>query len=124
MARVKSYQTAAARRQEDPLVLEIDGVVLRCLPVVDIVDLAPIVEAMDRSEAVDEDGIKIGRAAEQIKNLRELLARYIVEEDHPAYWDVVKIMSPVEVSGVIRDLMEEYAGAENPTLPKSSSDPS
>jgi len=124
MSRVKSYQTAAARRKEDPLVLEIDGVALRCVPVIDIVDLAPIVDAMDRTEVGEGESVKIGKAAEQIKNLRELLARYIVEEDQPAYWLVVKTMSPSEVSGIIKDLMEEYAGAENPTLPKSSSDPS
>lgn len=124
MARTKSYQTAAARRQEDPLVLDIDGVLLRCVPVIDIVDLAPIVDAMDRSESEEDGTVKIGKAAEQIKNLRELLARYIVEDDHAAYWGLVKSMSPAEVSNVIKDLMEEYSGAENPTQPKSSSDQS
>jgi hypothetical protein len=125
MTRRKSYQTAAARRKADPYIFDIDGVDIECVPAVDLVDLAPLVESL-QNEIEDDENEKGGlsRSAERIVTLRKVVAQFVVPDCQDAFAVAVKAMAPPELSELIRDLLAEYTGAENPTQPALSSEAS
>lgn len=119
MARMKSFETAAARRRKDPIVWEIDGQQVRLVSALELLDLADLIEALQAPVGENENSLKA--AAKKRLLLLDIVARFIVPESKQAFTDVAQDLDIHLLSEMVQDLIEEYSGAKNPTKPSSSS---
>lgn len=121
MTRHHSFTTAAARRTEDPLVVEIDGTPIRMRTWVDIVDLGLLVDRVNTTDETTGEGRfgTLGRKRDAIMDA----IRSCVDETALPDWD--RVRPTVDVSTgteIVRLLVAEYAGTADPTPPPSSPD--
>lgn len=119
MARIKSFETAAARRRKDPIIWEIDGQQVRLVSALELLDLADLIEALQTPVSDAENGLKA--AAKKRLLLLDIVARFIVPESKQAFVDVANDLDIHLLSEMVQDLIEEYSGAKNPTKQSSSS---
>lgn len=119
MPRIKSFETAAARRRRDPIVLEIDGTEIRCLASVDLAEIAHAQELM--GEESPEDMSASERVRFQRRNLLAAIKVMIEPDDHTLLDAMESDLDFRMIGEMIRELFAEYAGAGNPTKPAESS---
>ena len=120
MARMKSFETAAARRRKDPIVWDIDGQQIRLVSSLELLDLADLIEALQTPTSDTENSLKA--AAKKRLVLLDIVARFVMPESKPAFQDVTADLDIHILSEMVQDLIEEYSGAKNPTKPSLSSD--
>lgn len=118
MTRLHSFQTAAARRATDPLVLDIDGQRITMRHEVGITELGTVVEQVSQTEGVKSFAALGLRREALIDSIR-----VCVHDDSLAAFDrVASAIDIVTASAIVKVLVEEYVGAANPTPLSSSSD--
>lgn len=120
MARTRSFETAAARRRKDPIVWNIDENPIRLVSSMDLLDLADLIDALQTPVGDDESSLKA--AAEKRKTLLSIVRRFVVAGDVEAFDGVADDLDIHLLSEMVQDLIQEYAGAKNPTKPQSSAD--
>ena len=120
MARMKSFETAAARRRKDPIVWDIDGQQIRLVSSLELLDLADLIDALQTTYSEEENSLKV--AAKKRLVLLDIVARFVMPESKPAFQDVITDLDIHILSEMVQDLIEEYSGAKNPTKPSLSSD--
>ena len=119
MARMKSFETAAARRRKDPIVWDIDGQQIRLVSALELLDLADLIEALQTPVSENENSLRA--AAKKRLVLLDIVTRFIVPESKPAFGEVANDLDIHLLSEMVQDLIEEYSGAKNPTKQSSSS---
>lgn len=119
MARMKSFETAAARRRKDPIVWDIDGKEIRLVSSLELLDLADLIEAL---QTTDSDENSIRAAAKKRLTLIDIVARFVHPESTRAFEETVGDLDIHILSEMVQDLIQEYSGAKNPTKPQSSAD--
>lgn len=119
MARIKSFETAAARRRKDPIVFDIDGQTIRLVASLDLLDLADLIEAL---QAPVEDDSSLKAAAAKRQTLLTIVRRFVTEDDHRAFDSIADDLDIHLLSEMVQDLIAEYSGAKNPTKPQLSAD--
>lgn len=120
MTRHKAFETAAARRREDPIVWTIDGrdVMLRAS-----VDLAAIGSLVDTLQEIpQEGGGAFGAAIKKRAGLLGAIKAFVLAESMPDFDAVADDLDFRILSQMSTELIREYSGAGNPTRPESSSD--
>ena len=118
MSRVRSFQTAAARRRNDPIIWDIDGKQIQLVASLELADLADLIEAL-QTEGDGENSIRL--AAQKRKLLLEIVERFIVPDSHEEFRTVTPDLDIHLLNEMVIDLINEYSGAGNPTKPSSSS---
>lgn len=119
MTRSRSFQTAAARRRQDPVIWEIDDKTIRLRSSVALPDLADLVDLLQ--EPVPEGMSPMKYAVERRVTLIERMRPFIEKESIADYEAVAEDLDIQTVGEMISDLIAEYAGTRNPTKPSSSS---
>lgn len=119
MARIKSFETAAARRRKDPIVFDIDGQTIRLVASLDLLDLADLIETL---QAPVENDSSLKAAAAKRQTLLTIVRRFVTEDDYRAFDSIADDLDIHLLSEMVQDLIAEYSGAKNPTKPQSSAD--
>ena len=120
MTRHKSFETAAARRRQDPIVWSIDGRTINLRASVDLAEIAPLVD--DLQAPLPEGANQVeGAVAKRLTMVRTV--RTFIDPDSRATFDEVEgdIDLPM-LTEMVQELVGEYAGTKNPTKPSSVSD--
>lgn len=118
MARVRQFETAAARRRKDPIVWDIDGREVRLVASLELADLADLIEALQRE---DDSGNAIRSAAVKRRLLLEIVERFVEPSSVEEFRRITPDLDIHMLNEMVIDLINEYSGAENPTKPSSSS---
>ncbi len=118
MSRIRSFQTSAARRRNDPIIWDIDGEQIKLVASLELADLADLIEAL-QAEGEGDNSIRV--AAQKRKLLLEIVERFIVPEAHETFRRVTPDLDIHLLNEMVIDLINEYSGAANPTKPSSSS---
>lgn len=118
MSRIRSFQTAAARRRQDPIIWDIDGRQICLVSSLELADLADLIEAL-QDEGEGDNSIRV--AAHKRKLLLEIVERFIVPADHDKFRAVSPDLDIHLLNEMVIDLINEFSGAGNPTKPSSSS---
>lgn len=119
MTRQKAFQTAASRRRQNPIVWQIDDVMVRIRPDGDLTDLQLIVDAVQ--EQPDDDEKPMMFAERKRKALLETVRTFVADEDRDV-WD--SLASDLDLTILVEmstDLMMEFTGQANPTQRSDSS---
>lgn len=119
MSRIRSFQTAAARRRNDPIIWEIDGQQIKLVATLELADLADLIEALQADADPNENSIRT--AVVKRKLLLEIVERFIIEGDRPNFAKVADDLDIHILSQMVQELIGEYSGSGNPTKPSSSS---
>lgn len=119
MARIHSFETAAARRRRDPIIIEIDEQQFRCRASVDISEIAQAQDLM--TDETDEALSFSERIARQKSNLIAAFRIMVEPDDHDALDGIAADLDFRVLGDVIRELVREYVGSANPTKPAESS---
>lgn len=119
MTRHRSFETAAARRRANPIVWEVDGTPIRLRASVDITEVAPLFESLQTP--VDEDKSQISATLRRRTDLVATIREFVEEDSHDAFDRVAPDLEIPMLIEMVRDLVEEYVGAKNPTKPADSS---
>lgn len=119
MSRIRSFQTAAARRRNDPIIWDVDGEQIRLVAALELADLADLVEALQADTDPDANSIRV--AVEKRKLLLDIVGRFIIDEDQSKFTKVSDDLDIHILSQMVQELIGEYAGSANPTKPSSSS---
>jgi hypothetical protein len=120
MARSRSFQTAAARRRNDPIVWNIDGTDIRLRASVDLSEIAPLV---DELQAPTPKGAnQVGAAVAKREAMVRAVLTFIEPDDRDAFGVVEPDIDMQLLVEMVQELVTEYAGAANPTKPSPSSD--
>lgn len=119
MARIKSFETAAARRRKDPIVFDIDGQTIRLVASLDLLDLADLIDAL---QAPSDDDSSLKAAAEKRQTLLTIVRKFVTDDDQRAFDSITDDLDIHLLSEMVQDLIQEYSGAKNPTKPQSSAD--
>lgn len=117
MTRTRSFQTAAARRRNDPLVWEIDGTTIRLRTTFELADIAPMLEPLIKR---DGETLTISEAAEKRKVLVDCVAEFVSDTDRAAFLGLAPDIDTQMLGDMLQELVEEYAGV-NPTQRGESS---
>jgi hypothetical protein len=120
MARMRSFETAAARRRKDPIVWDIDGQQIRLVSSLELLDLADLIEALQTPVSDTENSLKA--AAKKRLVLLDIVARFVMPDSKAGFQEVSTDLDIHILSEMVQDLIEEYSGAKNPTKPSLSSD--
>lgn len=117
MTRTRSFQTAAARRRNDPLVWEIDGTTIHLRATFELADIAPMLEPL-----VNRGGetMTIADAASKRKVLIDCVAEFVDPADRAAFVGLAPDIDTQMLGDMLQELVEEYAGV-NPTQRGESS---
>lgn len=118
MSRIRSFQTAAARRRQDPIIWDIDGQQIRLVASLELADLADLIEALQADDDSAENSIRA--AVGKRKVLLEIVERFIIEDDRPKFTAVSADLDIHILSQMVQELIGEYSGSTNPTKPSSS----
>lgn len=119
MSRIRSFQTAAARRRQDPIIWDIDGKQIKLVAALELADLADLIEALQADADPNENSIRVAVAKRKL--LLEIVERFIVETDQAKFTKVADDLDIHILSQMVQELIGEYAGSANPTKPSSSS---
>ena len=120
MTRQKSFQTAAGRRRQDPIIWNIDGTEINLRPSVDLAEIAPLVEELQAPipDGANQVEAAVSKRAAMVKTVRT----FIDEASRQAFDKVAPDIDMPMLTEMVQDLIAEYAGTANPTKPSSSSD--
>jgi hypothetical protein len=119
MSRIRSFQTAAARRRNDPIIWDIDGEQIKLVATLELADLADLIEALQADPEDNANSIRV--AVEKRKLLLDIVERFIIDEDRANFKKVADDLDIHILSQMVQELIGEYAGSANPTKPSSSS---
>lgn len=116
MTRHKSFTTAAARRRADPVVWTIDEHEVRLLPHIDTAAYGGLIMAVTMQPT--EEGWS-GIMGKQQAILAAM--RVCVDPDSLAAWDAaLEVVEPALIGELAQEMIAEFSGAPDPTLPSSS----
>jgi hypothetical protein len=118
--REKSFQTAAARRRQNPIVWHIDDVTVRLKASIDLADVADSLHEIQ--QAIPEGANQIRAAADKRLLLVESLTGFIVAEDIDTFMSIQADLDFTLLTEMLNDAIVEYTGQKNPTSQSSSSD--
>lgn len=120
MTRHKSFETAAARRRQDPIVWTIDGRDIDLRASVDLAEIAPLV---DELQAPLPDGVnQVEAAVAKRRTMVRTVRTFVAESSHTDFDAVADDIDLPMLTEMVQDLVGEYAGTKNPTKPSSVSD--
>ena len=112
MSRRKSFQTAAARRRNDPLIYEIDGHEITLVATVDLATLAPLIQTLADGADDADFGAAVQKRDESLR-----LMRVFVEPGSMAAFDAVADdLALGEIVTLVQEWIGEFTGAD-PTPP-------
>lgn len=126
----KEFQTAAARRREDPIVWVIDGNEIHMNPAIEFGDLAGMIDVAgqaateaqhDETTNVETGGERLRAVQEKVDALRNELAQFVSPETQDAYAKVRGDLDLGILLELIQDITAEVSGRV-PTLPSGSPD--
>jgi hypothetical protein len=118
--REKSFQTAAARRRQNPIVWHIDDVTVRLKASIDLADIADALHEIQ--QPIPDGANQIKAAAEKRLLLVESLTGFMVTEDIEAFMAIQGDLDFTLLTEMLNDAVLEYTGQTNPTSQSSSSD--
>jgi hypothetical protein len=118
--REKSFQTAAARRRQNPIVWHIDDVTVRLKASIDLADLADSLHEIQQE--IPEGSNQIKAAAEKRLLLVQSLTAFMLAEDIEAFMSIQGDLDFILLTEMLNDAIVEYTGQANPTLGSPSSD--
>jgi hypothetical protein len=119
MDRNKTYETAAARRRNDPITLTIDGQQIHLVSSLELLDMADLIEALQAP--VDEKESSLRAAAKKRNLLLQIISRFVQPGSQADFDRIAPDLDIHICSDMVQDLIEEYSGAKNPTRRQSSS---
>ena len=120
MARSRSFETAAARRRNDPIVWSIDGTDIRLRASVDLSEIAPLIDALQAPSPKGANAVQV--AVEKRAAMVDAVTVFIEPDDRDNFAKVQTDLDPQMLADMVQELVTEYAGAANPTKPSLSSD--
>lgn len=116
MTRHKSFQTAAARRQADPIVWTIDAHEVRLRAHIDMATYGLLIMAVTMQPS--QEGWS-GVMEKQTAILKAM--RACVDPASLDAWDLaVEVVEPSLIGELAQEMIAEFSGAPNPTPPSSS----
>ena len=118
MARSRSFETAAARRRNDPIVWTIDGTDIRLRPSVDIGEIAPLVDELQ----APVEGNQVKAAVVKKGAMIDTIKTFIEPDDHDKFDTITPDLDMGILLEMVQEVVGEYAGTANPTKRSSSSD--
>lgn len=118
--REKSFQTAAARRRQNPIVWHIDDVTVRLKPMLELADIADALHEIQ--QPIPEGANQIKVAAEKRARLVEVIRVFVEADDLAAFERIESDLDFLLLSELLNDALTEYTGQTNPTSQPSSSD--
>jgi len=118
MTRTRSFQTAAARRRQDPLVWEIDGEQIELRSSVELADIGLMLEPMMQSSG---DTVSLPEVAKKRRQIVDVVTAFIAPGSRDRFLEMVPDIDTAMLGEMLQELIEEYSGV-NPTQPSSSSD--
>jgi hypothetical protein len=117
----RSFQTAAARRRQDPLIWDIDGHEIIFRASVDLSEVAQVIQILDGDDGEPDTSMAavVGKRTDAINAMRTF-----VEKDSLKEFDVIApdLDLFTLLQDMLPDLIAEYTGMENPTQASPSSD--
>ena len=119
MPRQRTFQTAAARRRQNPIEWIIDGKPILLKPTVDLIDIADLIEALTADDPEGESQIRA--SYEKRKILLEIIETFIEPGSVEQFRAVEPDLDGPLLSEMLEELVAEYTG-QNPTQAPSSSD--
>jgi len=117
MTRHREFQTAAARRREDPIVWTIDGTDIRLMPSVELAAIALLVGSLQDQ---DDDGEGMQIVMAKRSRLLAAMRQFVVADDVEAFDTLEADLDFFVLVEMHNELLAEYAGSGNPTRRASS----
>lgn len=120
MTRHKAFQTAAARRRQDPIVWTIDDVEVHLRASVDVGAIGVLMETLQSFPAEDDNPMM--SALKRRSSLLDAISTFVMPESMDNFQKVADDLDFVVLSQMSTELIREYSGTANPTKPESFSD--
>lgn len=116
MTRHKSFTTAAARRRADPVVWTIDEYEVRLLPHIDTAAYGALIMAVTMQPTEEGWAGIMGKQQAILDAMR-----VCVDPASLDAWDAaLEVVEPALIGELAQEMIAEFSGAPDPTLPSSS----
>ncbi len=113
MTRKKSFETAAARRRNDPIIWTIDGVEVTLRATMDLAEISPLTTEL--SKAVAPEDMTLELASAKRKQMIAIVERFLDPASVDKFRTVADDLDFSLLNEMLTDLIAEYTGAPNPT---------
>lgn len=120
MTRHVSFQTAAARRRESPIVWTIDGLDVSLRASVDMAWIAVLIDTLQETP-VEGDNVMTS-AIKRRSAIIDAIRLFVLDGSHENFDTVAVDLDFAVLNQMASELIREYSGTGNPTKPESSSD--
>lgn len=120
MTRHRSFQTAAARRRNDPIIWDIDDREIRLRASVDLAEIAALVDELQAP--IPEGTNQVQAAVAKREALIKTVRTFVQEDSFDRFDAAAPDLDLGMLTGMVQELIGEYAGTANPTKRSSSSD--
>jgi hypothetical protein len=119
MTRHKAFQTAAARRREDPIVWTIDESEIHLRASVELGAISDLVDSLQDNP--DDDGTGMALVVAKRRRLLEAMRQFVLPDSLDAFNALEADLDFWVLVEMHNELIAEYAGSGNPTRRASSS---